>query len=589
MKHKQYGIKDVILFAGKNVVKLEPAYIPVCMMNAILVNAVPILEAFSIKVLINQITFAESRLEASIHCLAVVLGILLVKAIQVLCVWKVDKMNMKVMNFFQQQNGRHVMELNYWELENVQVQVMIENMYLMHSLVSSVMINLCNILGGLIGILFCMALLQNMSKIGAIIICFCLLLEGYTNIKTQKVCLQEELKFTDEKRRYEYFHKISRDVRIGQEIRIFSLQKFWMNKLNSMMSSYNNFHIKIQNKKLTAGIIYALALGINIGCLLFMVYNKYLIGQIDIGDFSMYCGFVFSFSFAVERITEAVTNIISQEEVLEKYYEFQQLPIVEQGENMSPSMKEAFEIQFHDVWFRYPETSDYVLKNINFTFHSDEVISIVGENGAGKTTFVKLLLRLYEPTKGEILMNGIPITNYSYRAYMEIISPVFQDFSLFAFSIKENITIGNISESEKIWNAIKKSGMEQEVKRLPHGLDTYIMAGNGWDAVNLSGGEMQKLAIARAFYKDAPIAVLDEPTASLDPISEYNIYNRFNKWISNKSAIYISHRMSSAKFSDKIIYFSNGSIKESGTHKDLLRLRGGYFKLYQTQAQYYQK
>ena len=147
MKHKQYGIKDVILFAGKNVVKLEPAYIPVCMMNAILVNAVPILEAFSIKVLINQITFAESRLEASIHCLAVVLGILLVKAIQVLCVWKVDKMNMKVMNFFQQQNGRHVMELNYWELENVQVQVMIENMYLMHSLVSSVMINLCNILG----------------------------------------------------------------------------------------------------------------------------------------------------------------------------------------------------------------------------------------------------------------------------------------------------------------------------------------------------------------------------------------------------------------------------------------------------------
>ena len=259
----------------------------------------------------------------------------------------------------------------------------------------------------------------------------------------------------------------------------------------------------------------------------------------------------------------------------------------------SVPISEAYTVEFKHVSFAYPRSEEKVLKDINMILHPGEHISIVGPNGAGKTTFIKLLCRLYDPTEGEILLNGVNIKNYAYDEYVKLLSVVFQDFQLFAFPAKENITLGQVkskdAENKKNLDMIiEEAGLKTTLSRLPKGKDTYIFKGYEEDGIELSGGQQQKLAIARALYKDAPIIILDEPTAALDPIAEYDIYRQFNHLIGNKTAIYISHRLSSCQFCDIIYVFEEGKIKEIGKHEELVTLKDGiYAGMFEAQAQYY--
>lgn len=247
------------------------------------------------------------------------------------------------------------------------------------------------------------------------------------------------------------------------------------------------------------------------------------------------------------------------------------------------------EIVFENVSFIYPNQEKKSLSNINLTIKKGERISIVGENGAGKTTFIKLLLRLYEPTEGRILFNGIDIRDIDYQDYQKIFSTVFQDYKLFAFRIIDNITSleGNEAEKEKVMKCLEKAGLSSKIEKLEHGLDTYLYNIYDEEGIELSGGESQKLAIARALYKDSPIVILDEPTAALDPRAEYEIYTRFLALVESKTSIFISHRLSSTKLCDRIVLFKDGSIEETGTHNELLQKGGLYAELFRMQAQFY--
>ena len=222
-------------------------------------------------------------------------------------------------------------------------------------------------------------------------------------------------------------------------------------------------------------------------------------------------------------------------------------------------------------------------------FRSGEHLSVVGLNGAGKTTFVKLLCRLYDPTDGEILLDGVNIKEYDYSEYMNIFSPVFQDFRLFAFSIKENIVLGNLNDDkDKVDGIIDQVGLKDKVDSLEKGSDTMLFKSFDENGIEPSGGEQQKMAIARALYKKAPVVILDEPTAALDPVAEYDIYRNFDTLVGGKTAIYISHRLSSCKFCDRIAVFSEGKIKEYGTHEELVKIDGGvYSEMFRAQARYY--
>ena len=240
--------------------------------------------------------------------------------------------------------------------------------------------------------------------------------------------------------------------------------------------------------------------------------------------------------------------------------------------------------------FRYPGRVDWALKNVSMKFKVGRRLAIVGENGSGKTTFIKLLCRLYDPQEGEILLNGIDIRKYNYRDYMQIFSVVFQDFQLLSQPLGENVAGSAKYDRARATKALMDAGFGDRLAAMPKGLDTMLYKDFAEDGVEVSGGEAQKIAIARALYKDAPFIILDEPTAALDPIAEAEIYEKFNAISGDRTAIYISHRLSSCRFCDEIAVFSDGQVIQQGTHETLLAQETGkYAELWHAQAQYYIK
>ena len=247
-----------------------------------------------------------------------------------------------------------------------------------------------------------------------------------------------------------------------------------------------------------------------------------------------------------------------------------------------------YQVEFKDVSFRYPGSENWSLRHVNMKFKVGKRLAIVGENGSGKTTFIKLLCRLYDPQEGQILLNGIDIRKYNYRDYMNIFSVVFQDFQLISQPLGANVAGNQEYDPEKVERALEDAGFGERLKTMKNGLETILYKDFAENGVMVSGGEAQKIAIARALYKDAPFIILDEPTAALDPIAEAEIYSKFNDIAGDKTAVYISHRLSSCRFCDEIAVFHEGQVVQQGTHEELLEEGGKYSELWNAQAQYYQ-
>lgn len=335
-----------------------------------------------------------------------------------------------------------------------------------------------------------------------------------------------------------------------------------------------------------AQIIIGLA---NAVCYLF-VAAKALFGAFGVGNIVQYVA-------VLSRLGEGLQElmyILSDNEVycthLQNLFAYLDLPNNMYRGSLTIEKRDDNEyyVEFRDVSFKYPDTHRYVLKHVNLKFKIGEKLAVVGMNGSGKTTFIKLMCRLYDPTEGEILLNGVNIQKYDYDEYRSIFSVVFQDFRLFSFSLGQNVSASVSYDSEKVIECLKKAGFDKRLESLPNALETFLYKDFDTEGVEISGGEAQKLALARALYKDAPFIILDEPTAALDPLSEYEVYSRFNDIAGNKTSIYISHRLSSCRFCDNIAVFHAGEIVQKGTHEELLADSGGkYYELWNAQAQYY--
>ena len=245
-------------------------------------------------------------------------------------------------------------------------------------------------------------------------------------------------------------------------------------------------------------------------------------------------------------------------------------------------------MEFHNVGFKYPGSDGYAIRNLSFRFRQGERLAIVGPNGSGKTTMIKLLMRLYDPTEGYITLNGIDIKKYDFQEYQLLFSVVFQDFKLFSFPLAQNVAAALDYDREAVDIALQKTGLSDRVAQMPLGMDTPLYKHFDEAGVEISGGEAQKMALARALYKDAPFVILDEPTAALDPIAEYEVYSDFEKFVGNKTAVYISHRLSSCKFCNNILVFNEGCIVQQGGHETLIAMEDGlYASLWNAQAKYY--
>lgn len=313
-----------------------------------------------------------------------------------------------------------------------------------------------------------------------------------------------------------------------------------------------------------------------------------LYGVLPIGDVLLYAGSVTRAMSDLQTFLATGSEFDYINSYLSTYEDFIAQPSMAYDGTLPIEKRDdgQYEFAFHDVSFSYPGTDLPVLEHVTLSFAVGDKTALVGRNGAGKTTLIKLLCRLYEPTSGYITLNGIDIRKYSYKEYTQAFSVVFQDFHLFSLPLDENIAAGTEIDEAALQSSLAKVGLTDRVQQLPQGVRTRLYNNNG-SGVDLSGGEAQRTAIARALYKDAPFVILDEPTAALDPIAEAEIYEQFSQMTAGKTAVYISHRMSSCKFCDRIIVLDHGRIAEDGTHDTLLANHGIYANLYETQAQYY--
>lgn len=313
-----------------------------------------------------------------------------------------------------------------------------------------------------------------------------------------------------------------------------------------------------------------------------------LYGVLPIGDVLLYAGSVTRAMSDLQTFLATGSEFDYINSYLSTYEDFIAQPSMAYDGTLPIEKRDdgQYEFAFHDVSFSYPGTNIPVLEHVTLSFAVGEKTALVGRNGAGKTTLIKLLCRLYEPTSGYITLNGIDIRKYSYKEYTQAFSVVFQDFHLFSLPLDENIAAGTEIDEAALQSSLAKVGLTDRVQQLPQGVRTRLYNNNG-SGVDLSGGEAQRTAIARALYKNAPFVILDEPTAALDPIAEAEIYKQFSQMTAGKTAVYISHRMSSCKFCDRIIVLDHGRIAEDGTHDTLLANHGIYANLYETQAQYY--
>lgn len=313
-----------------------------------------------------------------------------------------------------------------------------------------------------------------------------------------------------------------------------------------------------------------------------------LYGVLPIGDVLLYAGSVTRAMSDLQTFLATGSEFDYINSYLSTYEDFIAQPSMAYDGTLPIEKRDdgQYEFAFHDVSFSYPGTDLPVLEHVTLSFAVGDKTALVGRNGAGKTTLIKLLCRLYEPTSGYITLNGIDIRKYNYKEYTQAFSVVFQDFHLFSLPLDENIAAGTEIDEVALQSSLAKVGLTDRVQQLPQGVRTRLYNNNG-SGVDLSGGEAQRTAIARALYKDAPFVILDEPTAALDPIAEAEIYEQFSQMTAGKTAVYISHRMSSCKFCDRIIVLDHGRIAEDGTHDTLLANHGIYANLYETQAQYY--
>lgn len=319
-----------------------------------------------------------------------------------------------------------------------------------------------------------------------------------------------------------------------------------------------------------------------------ILISRVLHGTVTVAEFTFYVSIVSGFASWLSTFLFKVSAVMRTNLETKGYFECMDIKdVFLHGEGERLDVTAPVSIEFRDVSFRY-ENEEEILSHLSFKIEKGKKVALVGNNGAGKSTFIKLLCRLYDPTEGEILLNGIDIRYYDYNEYIQLFSVVFQDFKLFSFSIAENVAVSKEFDEEKVKDCLRKAGFTERLGELEKDIHTNLFKLKE-DGMEISGGEAQKIAIARALYKDSPLVILDEPTSALDPVSEYEIYQSFDKLVEEKTAIYISHRMSSCRFCNQILVFDNGKIVQQGSHDELVRDEAGlYYEMWSSQAQYYQ-
>lgn len=388
--------------------------------------------------------------------------------------------------------------------------------------------------------------------------------------------------------RFDYYYNLCRDFSAAKDIRLYGFTDYFMSAVARIIYDLEQINQKFMRQNIKVGGTRAL---LNLlRELVAYAYLTYLVcrGKLSVSDFIFYFGIITGFSNWILNAVYQYSNLERCCNDCAAFREF--VESTEKSENKpNVNFDSVDSIEFKNVSFTYPSAEKSTINNMSFKVNKGENIAVVGENGAGKTTAVKLLCGLYYPTSGDILVNGKSILDFSSDSYFNLFSAVFQDYYFMPMTIAENVCTTSDYDSERLYSAFEKAGIADKINTLPDKEKSYMIKDVYKDAVDFSGGEKQKLLLAKAIYKNAPVLILDEPTAALDPIAENELYLKYNEMTSGKISFFISHRLSSTRFCDRILFIKDGKIAESGTHEELMALKGSYYRMYQVQSYYYKE
>lgn len=440
------------------------------------------------------------------------------------------------------------------------------------------------VITSMITIVTSIIILLNLGIIIFLIILIVLVLNIVIQFSNNKITKKFYDDIIPNNRVFNYYLDVTLNKKYAKDIRLFNNTDFFIDKLDNftsdIQSTVNDWYMN--NAKIS--IFKQMLLGLSsFGIYLFVSY-KTVVNKLGISTYSLYLSTSISLVSSVNDLSKSLIDCALLSKIADPFFEL--LNIEETTSNSKLKLEIVNTIEFIDVSFKYPNTDKYILKNISFKINKGEQISVVGLNGAGKTTLVKLLCKFYEPTTGSILINNININEYNTDLFNEEVATVFQDFNIFNYSIKDNVCNFDYNK-EKFDDVISKVGLTEFINSLPKKENTNLGKDYDKEATELSGGQLQKLSIARALYKDSSLIILDEPTASLDPIAEAQVFEDFNKLVNNKTALYISHRMSSSVFCDKVLVINNNKIEDFDTHNNLMKKDSLYKELFNKQKDNY--
>lgn len=555
------------------------------LLRALTVSIAPLYASVCVSRLISGLA-GERRTDSIILILSLLLsGILLFRALEAWLDWQCSYRYMRMQDVFTAKNSMKAMKMEYPATESSEVADLYVNAWKANMSPGAILEQTFSVFGGAVQILGCVGIIIRLGSVLLGIVVIFITLYCFLDYRMGSRRRKYELEVVPLARTISYTRQCMGDVACAKDIRLYYPRSFFLNRLDLYQKQKID---KEKSQENYCGRVLSLQAFLQM-LQTFVLYTvliyRFLQGGIEIGYFSLTVSSIGIFMGSVKNISAAWNQIIKNVVFLDYLDRFRSLPERFDGEKEQAG--EMLYVEFRDVWFRYPGAEKYSLEAVNVTLNKGEIMTIVGENGSGKTTYVKLLLGLYRPTRGEILLNGVNIDRYSDEAYRKIFAPVFQDYQLFVYTIRENLVFDGEYHKAEAEALLSELGLDKKIGSLPDGVEQYVGKGYEKSGVDFSGGEKQKLAIARALLKGSVCVVLDEPTAALDPIAEMELYRQINGLAGEKSCVFITHRLAGVRFSSRILYFENGRIAEQGSCQELLDKEGKFYEFYQLQAQMY--
>ena len=582
-----------LLFFIKFSWKHEKRYLIYNILNQFIYSMIPIIAVVMPRYIINEL-IGEQRIAYLILYIGIlVLYTFAATAISTRLVWTGFTHRIKLAQDFNDFTRKKTIRADYADIESSRYLEMKEkaDKFLfgnMHGF-SYVLDLAVEIIGKAFTLIGVIAVIFSLNPVMVIIFVGLVFMSSYVEARVQRKQADMRLELTLTERRIMYYSQIIEDFSYGKELRLNNLGDWLLGRERKYWNYSYETYKKSNSLGIKSGVFNSFASLIQQVISYTYLVFQFLGGHITIGDFSMYVGGVAAFSGAMRGLMQNIIEVGEYRKYYHSIEEYLNIPEKMRDNKHLSIPNGKHQIEFRNVSFSYPGQKEYALRNINITLKPGQKLSVVGENGAGKTTFVKLLCRIYDPTDGGIYLDGVDIREIDFDKYMTLFSTVFQDYKLYSLSLKDNVALAesdNVNDGE-VETVLRKAGFGEKLDGLQKGVNTPVFRNFDGEGFEPSGGEGQKIALARALFKDAPVIILDEPAAALDSRAEYEMYQNFNTLIGNKTAVYISHRLSSSRFCDTVAVFKNGEIIEFGTHDELIKCNGLYSELWNMQSKYY--